>query len=283
MKFFDAFSGIGGFAIPLTELDHECVGFSEIDRFASAIYSFHFPSHQPYGDITKLEPATLPDFDLFVGGFPCQAFSISGQRRGFADTRGTLFFDVCRIAQAKQPRLVLLENVKGLLSHDGGRTFGTILASLDELGYDLQWQVLDSPCFSVPQHRERLFLLGHRRGTPRPQVFPLAGTSRPDDSASPRVIRWQNKKAGAVLGCIVPTLRASGGTDLRKAPVIVDPDGSLRFMTITEWERAQGFPDSWTAPVLYSQRKACLGNAVTVNVVREIVKRLTREVHEQAA
>lgn len=180
VKFFDTFAGIGGFALPLTELGHECIGFSEIDRYATAIYRSHFPSHHPYGDITKLEPATLPDFDLLVGGFPCQAFSIAGKRRGFDDTRGTLFFDLARILQSKKPRFFIFENVKGLLSHDGGRTFATIIATLAELGYDVQWQVLNSKHFGVPQNRERVFVVGHLRSEPRPEVFPLAGSGGPD-------------------------------------------------------------------------------------------------------
>jgi DNA (cytosine-5)-methyltransferase 1 len=107
------------------------------------------------------------------GGFPCQSFSIAGKRGGFADTRGTLFFEMARIAKEKHPRLLLFENVKGLLSHDNGRTFATIIQTIDELGYDLQWQVLNSKNHGVPQNRERIFIVGHLRGTPRPQVFPI--------------------------------------------------------------------------------------------------------------
>ena len=104
-----------------------CVGFSEIDKYAQKIYLKHFPNHQPLYDITKINVSELPDFDLLVGGFPCQAFSIAGKRRGFEDTRGTLFFEIARILRAKYPRLFLLENVKGLLSHDNGQTFRTII------------------------------------------------------------------------------------------------------------------------------------------------------------
>lgn len=150
-----------------------CVGYSEIDKYAIATYQSHFPNHKNYGDITKINEQELPDFDMLVGGFPCQAFSIAGKRKGFEDTRGTLFFDIARIIKAKQPRLVFLENVKGLLSHDNGETFRTIIATLDELGYDLQWQVLNSKNHGVPQNRERIFIIGHSRGTPRPEVFPF--------------------------------------------------------------------------------------------------------------
>ena len=150
-----------------------CIGFSEIDKYAIQVYSKHFPEHKNYGDITKINPDELPDFDLICGGFPCQSFSIAGKRGGFNDTRGTLFFDIARIIKVKKPRLLLLENVKGLLSHDNGKTFATIISTLDELGYDLQWQVLNSKNHGVPQNRERVFIIGHLGGFGGRQVFPI--------------------------------------------------------------------------------------------------------------
>ncbi len=157
-----------------------CVGYSEIDRYAIEIYQKHFPEHKNYGDITKIKPNKLPDFDLLVGGFPCQAFSIAGKRKGFEDTRGTLFFDIARILRSKKPRLILLENVKGLLSHDNGNTFKTIISTLTKLGYDIQWQVLNSKNFGVPQNRERVFIIGHLRGKTRPKVFPFTENNSED-------------------------------------------------------------------------------------------------------
>lgn len=124
-------------------------------------------------DIRTVDANDIPDHDLLVGGFPCQTFSIAGKRAGFEDTRGTLFFEIARILKAKRPRYCLLENVKGLLSHDRGRTFQIILQTLNELGYDLQWQVLNSKNYGVPQNRERVFIIGHLRGTSRPEVFPI--------------------------------------------------------------------------------------------------------------
>jgi DNA (cytosine-5)-methyltransferase 1 len=157
-----------------------CVGYSEIDKYAVEIYQKRFPDHKNYGDITKIKPSKLPDFDLLVGGFPCQAFSIAGKRKGFKDTRGTLFFDIARILRSKKPRLFVLENVKGLLSHDSGNTFKTIISTLAKLGYDIQWQVLNSKNFGVPQNRERVFIIGHLRGTARPKVFPIGENSQKD-------------------------------------------------------------------------------------------------------
>jgi len=176
------FSGIGGFELGFPAA-WECIGFSEVNKHASQIYLKHFGRHKQYGDITRINTTELPNFELLCGGFPCQAFSLAGKRRGFKDTRGTLFFQICRLAEGKRPRLLLLENVKGLLSHDHGQTFHTIIRSLDELGYDLQWQVLNSKNYGVPQNRERVYVVGHLRGTRRPQVFPLG--ERPAVCAPP--------------------------------------------------------------------------------------------------
>lgn len=159
MKYLDLFSGIGGFALPLDEAGHSCIGFSEIGKYAIQEYARHFPNHPPLGDITKVDEARLPDFDLIVGGFPCQPFSISGKRGGFEDTRGTLFFDIARIIKAKRPRWAVLENVRGLTNHDGGRTLGTIIQALWELGYAADYKVLNSKDFGVAQNRERVFIV----------------------------------------------------------------------------------------------------------------------------
>ena len=199
IKYLSLFSGIGGFELGIQQAYEDnirrtqqkmggdsrniesrsrkstrflCIGYSEIDKYAIQIYKKQF-NHKNYGDITKINVQELQDFDLVVGGFPCQSFSVAGKRGGFKDTRGTLFFEIARIVKAKRPRLLLLENVKGLLSHDEGNTFATIISTLDELGYDCQWQVLNSKNFGVPQNRERVFIIGHLRGTPRPKVFPI--------------------------------------------------------------------------------------------------------------
>jgi len=161
MRYFSTFSGIGGFELGIGDYG-ECIGYSEIDKYAIQTYEKHF-NHKNYGDITKINPKQLPDFDLLCGGFPCQSFSVAGLRGGFEDTRGTLFFEIARIIREKQPRFLLLENVKGLLSHDKGRTFATIISTLNELGYDCEWQVLNSKNFGVPQNRERVFIIGHIR------------------------------------------------------------------------------------------------------------------------
>ena len=165
IKVFSMFSGIGGFEVGLqnSNLEHELIGYSEIDKYAIEVFERHFKGVKNYGDATNIQGDELPDFDLLVGGFPCQAFSVAGKQRGFDDTRGTLFFDIARICSEKRPRYLVLENVKGLLSHDNGKTFQTILRVLTNLGYRVEWQVLNSKDYGVPQNRERIFITGYFR------------------------------------------------------------------------------------------------------------------------
>jgi len=143
----------------INEGQPRCIGFSEIDKHAVSIYQKHFPEHKNYGDITKINAEELPNFDLLVGGFPCQAFSIAGKRGGFEDTRGTMFFELARIAKAKVPMFMLFENVKGLVSHDKGKTLEVILETLQELGYYTNYEIHNSKDHGVPQNRERIFFL----------------------------------------------------------------------------------------------------------------------------
>lgn len=178
MKFIDFFSGIGGFRLGMEMAGHECVGHCEIDKYADKSYrAMHNVKEGEWyaDDITRVVPGELPDADCYCGGFPCQAFSIAGNRGGFEDTRGTLFFEVMRIADIRKPKYLFLENVKGLLSHDGGRTFGTIINTMGECGYDAEWQVCNSKNFGVPQNRERVFIIGHLRGKSGREVFPIGG------------------------------------------------------------------------------------------------------------
>lgn len=174
MKFLDLFAGIGGFRLGLERQGHECVGFCEIDKFARKSYKAMYETEGEieFHDIRQVTDQNFRQLrgqvDIICGGFPCQAFSLAGRRLGFEDTRGTLFFEIARATKQIQPRFLFLENVKGLLSHDKGETFRTILTTLDELGYDVEWQVLDSKDFQVPQNRERVFIIGHsRRYRPR--------------------------------------------------------------------------------------------------------------------
>ena len=300
MKYFSLFTGIGGFELGIqcafnkqstevkqdregrngvaNQVEHNvlptsrstplCIGFSEIDKYATQIYKKHFPNHKEYGDVSKIKWNDVEDFDLLCGGFPCQSFSIAGKRGGFDDTRGTLFFEIARAAQHKQPRLLLLENVKGLLSHNQGETFHTILKTLDGIGYDLQWQVLNSKNFGVPQNRERVFIIGHLRGTSRPQVFPIGTYNSKNNSMANESNEIRNRTWSG-------SLRARGTTSYGSGDVFIKTkEVKIRRLTPTECERLQSFPDDWTEGISDTQRYKCLGNAVTVNVIQAIMEKL---------
>lgn len=151
-----------------------CVWANEWDKYAASIYRNRFPETPlSTDDIRKVNADDIPDHDLLCAGFPCQAFSVAGKRRGLEEARGTLFYEIARIAERKRPRLLLLENVKGLLSHDKGKTFGVILEVLGSIDYRLEWQVLNSKWFGVPQNRERVFIVGHLGDEPSRTVFPI--------------------------------------------------------------------------------------------------------------
>jgi DNA (cytosine-5)-methyltransferase 1 len=185
IRFFDLFGGIGGFRLGLERVSDQfkCVGYLEKDKFAVKSYNAIFGGNHIPTNVRETEAEQFPDMDILCAGFPCQSFSVAGERGGFDDTRGTLFFEIARIARRKLPQILLLENVKGLLSHANGETFGTILQTLDELGYDAEWQVLNSKSFGVPQNRERVFIVGHLRGGPRPEVFPIGREGKGDVKA----------------------------------------------------------------------------------------------------
>lgn len=176
IRFFDMFSGIGGFRSGLEKVGgFECIGHCEIDKYANQAYNaiFDTKGEHYYEDAKKIDAEKLPDFDLVCAGFPCQSFSVAGKRLGFNDTRGTLFFDVARIIAAKRPAYFLLENVPGLLSHDGGKTIGTIFSAIFELGYSFEWCLLNSKNFGVPQQRKRLYIVGYLREECAGKVFPI--------------------------------------------------------------------------------------------------------------
>jgi DNA (cytosine-5)-methyltransferase 1 len=186
LTFLDLFAGVGGFRIALEAAGFECVGYVEVDKFARKAYEANFDTEGEWTghdirDITDKEIRELGKqrkIDLVAGGFPCQSFSIVGRRQGFGDERGMLFFDLCRFVRILRPRYFILENVKGLLSHDSGKTFLAILHTLDELGYAVEWQVLNSTDYGVPQSRERVVLVGYFGRRSGRKVFPICGESR---------------------------------------------------------------------------------------------------------
>ena len=210
MKFLDLFAGIGGFRLGMESAGHECIGFCEIDKFARASYK---AIHNTKGEIELHDITAVSDesirglgsVEIICGGFPCQAFSIAGHRRGFEDTRGTLFFEIARFASILRPKYLFLENVRGLLNHDGGATFETIIRTLDELGYDVEWQVLNSKNFGAPQNRERVFVIGHLRGGSGRKIFPLSGDGAAIACEQPKINKVGNirKKGKSQSGDVV--------------------------------------------------------------------------------
>ena len=259
IKYFSLFSGIGGFELGIQREDSEakCVGFSEINKYAIQVYKKQFPSHKNYGDATQINTKEIPNFDLLVGGFPCQPFSVAGKRQGFEDARGTMFFEILRILKAKKPRYFILENVKGLLSHEGGETFEAIIRSLAGLGYGVEWSVLNSKYFGVPQSRERIFIVGYFRRKNTTKIFPIS-----------EVLKDYHHS-----GIITGTLTARYPASQREGAYIEEKRNgktAIRKLTPIECERLQGFPDNWTQGISDTQRYKCLGNAVTVNVVRYV-------------
>lgn len=293
MNFIDLCAGIGGIRLGLEQAGHTCVGFCEFDKFALQSYK---AIHNTEGeweahDITKVtddeirELSATRTIDIVCGGFPCQAFSIAGKRRGFADTRGTIFFEVARFISIIRPRYFICENVKGLLSHDKGRTFATILSTLSELGYYVEWQVLNSKDFGVPQNRERVFLIGHLGTTSGRAVFPVAGA----DGENPCKLQEITHGVADAYRVydhngLARTLKSEGGgwgakTGLYSS-ICIQTDGiRIRKLTPRECWRLQGFPDEYfdrakAAGISDTQLYKQAGNAVTVNVARVIGERL---------
>ena len=228
MKFLDLFAGIGGFRLGMESAGHKCIGFCEIDKFARASYK---AIHDTKGEIELHDITAVSDefirgigrVDIICGGFPCQAFSIAGARRGFEDTRGTLFFEIARFASILKPRYLFLENVKGFLNHDRGNTFEVILSALDELGYDVEWQVLNSKNFGVPQNRERVFIIGHLRGERTRNVFPINGESEQSDHQPPKIE-------------IIGNTKNPNGTSKGTKSVVYGSGGVVGTLTATDYK-----------------------------------------------
>jgi DNA (cytosine-5)-methyltransferase 1 len=306
MTFIDFFSGIGGFRIGLERAGHKCIGFCENDKYAVKSYNAMFDTKGEwyYGDIRTAEPSDLPEADIYCGGFPCQSFSVAGKRGGFEDIRGTLFFEVMRLVAIRKPKYLFLENVAGLLSHDAGNTFYTILNSIRECGYDVEYQVLNSKNFGVPQNRERVFIVGHFGGFSGRQVFPVIEESNPTstigkstETAIANTFTAGGHSGGNHSGMTIIEVnpRKPDGTQTYQQDRVYDGNGLLpaickdkadlliksakiRRLTPLECWRLQGFPDEYfykaktvnSDSQLYKQA----GNAVTCNVIYEIARRL---------
>ena len=303
MKYIDLFGGIGGFSYGIKQAteDWECVWYNDYDKYAVQTYNKNYGTNYKATDINTIEATDIPDHDCICGGFPCQTFSLAGSRKGFSDIRGTMFFEIMRIAKAKRTKYLFLENVKGLLNHNKGKTFTTILQKMEELGYNTQWMVLNSKFFGVPQNRERVFIIGSLTEEPRPEILPFRrnaekGVERlqnqtivhslfprsgdPTKGGTGHLTKQDGNSycldSGNCQAIQTPTLTGelAKGTGRTFTPQkFFELTKELRRLTPIECERLQGFSDNWTEGVSDTQRYRQLGNAVTTNVIESIVRR----------
>lgn len=297
-KFIDLFAGIGGIRLGFESVGGKCVFSSEWDTFAQDTYEANF-GERPEGDITKIEPSSIPDHDVLLGGFPCQAFSICGDQKGFSDTRGTLFFNIEEILRTKKPFAFMLENVKNLKSHDKGRTFKTIIQHLEDLGYYVHHTVLNSLDFGVPQKRERTIIIGFKENLkfsfPKPLGIKadLADILENDENIDKKYfvsdeIRkkrfekvkpnypipsiWHENKSGNISALEYScALRAGASYNY----LVVN---GIRRPTPRELLRLQGFPDSFKIVVPYTQIRKQAGNSVSVPVIEAVAKEMVRSI-----
>jgi DNA (cytosine-5)-methyltransferase 1 len=269
-KFIDLFAGIGGFHLAFHRLGAKCVFVSEWDKAARQTYEHNFKKIIPEifekghfaGDITKVNEKKMPDFDIITGGFPCQAFSQAGYKKGFQDSRGTLFFDVARIIKEKKPKAFFLENVRHLFKHDGGKTFEVIKKILEEdLGYSLHYKIIKASDFGLPQHRPRLYMVGFRdKDVPFEFPEPIELKTTVGDIFGGKCI----KKVGY-------TLRVGGrgsGIDDRRNWDSYRINGKVVRMSPKEGKKMMGFPDKFEFPVSDAAALKQLGNSVAVNAVQ---------------
>lgn len=307
-KSIDLFAGIGGIRLGFEKTGQVKNVFSaEIDSYACKTYEANF-GENPLKDVTKIKTSDIPNFDILLAGFPCQAFSIAGKRGGFEDTRGTLFFDVARIIKDKMPKAFLLENVKGLLSHDKGKTFNTIISVLEDLGYEVHYKLLNAKDFNIPQKRERIYIVGFKSQTNF--VFPNTkklNASIKDIMESQTVSskyylsdvyletlrrhRKRHEDKGNGFGYQIIPVNGIANTLVvggmgRERNLIYDdrledftPKTNIkgqvnreyiRKMTPREWARLQGFPNNFKIPVSDAQAYKQFGNSVTVPVIYSI-------------
>ena len=300
--FIDLFAGIGGFRLAFRKNGGLCVFSSEWDKFAQQTYSENF-GETPSGDIRTIKERDIPSHDILTAGFPCQPFSHAGLRMGFEDTRGTLFFDIARIIEFHKPKLVLLENVKGFLSHDKGNTFKVVRATLEDLGYEVHSQVLNAKDFGLPQNRERIYIVGinRKRVNSLPFTFPRpskrqtsvgdileegvpqkytisdrlwAGHRRrlEDHRARGNGFGYSIFNAKSTHTSTISARYYKDGSEI----LISQRNKNPRKITPREAARLQGFPESFRIPVSDAQAYRQFGNSVAVPVVRAIAQRMVK-------
>lgn len=269
IRFIDLFAGIGGFHQALANQGAKCVFASEINQNAVKTYlaNHQFSENLMHGDITKINPSYIPDHDVLCAGFPCQPFSQAGQKKGFEDTRGTLFFNILEILKEKKPKVYFLENVRGLLKHDNGRTFSIIKDSLESLGYTFQFFIVKSSDYGLPQHRPRLLMIGFSDGKTlidAPQKLPLKFT-------------MSDIFGGNCDKDIGFTLRVGGRGSAygdRRNWEFYRVDGQIRRLTSKEGKLIQGFPNDFQFPVSEIEAMKQLGNSVSIDVIEAYYKKI---------
>lgn len=299
-KTIDLFAGIGGIRLAFDELGCKNVFTSEWDNAAQKMYEVNF-GERPFGDINEIAPQHIPDHDILLAGFPCQPFSIAGKGLGFADTRGTLFFNIESILEAKKPKAFLLENVKRLVTHDNGRTFGVIYEKLKKLGYTVYYRVLNSLEFGLPQKRERIYIVGFREPIdfkfPKPLGYykPLSEFLDKDEnipneffasetikSSRMKMVKgnppipsvWHQNIGGNISALPYScALRAGGSYNY----LLVN---GIRRLTGREMLRLQGFPENFIINIPYSQVRKVAGNTVSVPVVKAIANQMIKAMEQ---
>lgn len=300
-RYVDLFAGIGGLSIPFHELGGKCVFASEWDKYAQQTYEINH-GVRPFGDINSVDIQSIPKFDLLLAGFPCQPFSHAGLKKGFEDTRGTLFFTIARIIELHRPKVVFLENVKGLRSHDQGRTFKEILRILEaELGYSVHYKIFNAKDFGVPQNRERIFIVALREPvhfefeTPKKTPTRVGDILLPQSEVDPkytisnrlwashqaRKARHQENGNGFGFKLVNPqsthtsTISARYGKDGSEI-LVSQKSQNPRKLTPREAARLQGFPENFQIPVSDTQAYKQFGNSVAVPAVRSVAKSLRK-------
>ena len=314
-KYIDLFAGIGGFHLAMSHNEAECVFASEWDSFAAQVYEHNF-GIKPYGDITLIKEEDIPGHDILCGGFPCQAFSVSGKQKGFEDTRGTLFFDIARIIKYHKPKILFLENVKNLEKHDKGKTLKVIVDTLNDLGYNVNYKVLNASDYGLPQNRERIFIVCFRNDLkvsnfkfPNPIRKAVSINDILEVEPKAKII---NRTDINIYKTYRPQTNIFGELDLPNKPIqvgivnkggqgerIYSPyghactlsaygggvgsktgiyliDGVLRKLSTRECARVQGFPDSFIIDKSQAQAYKQFGNSVAVNVLKEIAKHIIK-------
>lgn len=306
--FIDLFAGIGGIRLGVESLGGgKCVFSSEWDKDAQKTYEVNF-GEKPHGDITQIDPSHIPDHDLLLAGFPCQAFSICGDMKGFADTRGTLFFTIEEILRMKKPYAFLLENVKQLKSHDGGRTFATIVRHLEALGYFVHSTVLNSLDFGVPQKRERTFIVGFKENIefrfplPSHKRLKLEDILEQEENIDKKHYvaqamyedRRQNIKNPRALSLNAATMwhqNKSGNVSPLPYSCALRAGASYNYLLVNgkrrptprELLRLQGYPDDFKIVVPYTQIRKQAGNSVTVPVIKAVAQQMKKAVQNKEA